>query len=62
MEASVWVVLGIRLLGFLLILFAIIDIVSARIFSTDITGVSWSPIVSGLIGGAILRFTGGGDD
>ena len=55
-------VLGIRLLGFLLILFAIIDIVSARIFSTDITGVSWSPIVSGLIGGAILRFTGGGDD
>jgi hypothetical protein len=62
MEASVWVVLGIRLLGFLLILFAIIDIVSARIFSTEITGVSWSPIVSGLIGGAILRFTGGGDD
>ena len=55
-------VLGIRLLGFLLILFAIIDIVSARIFSTDITGVSWSPIVSGLIGGVILRFTGGGDD
>jgi hypothetical protein len=62
MEASVWVVLGIRLLAFLLIIFAIVDVVAARVFSTDITGVTWSPIVSGLIGGAILRFTGGGDD
>ncbi len=62
MEASVLVVLGIRLLGFLLILFAIIDVVAANIFSTDLTGVTWSPIVAGLIGGAILRFTGGGSE
>lgn len=62
MDVSQGVAIGLRVLGFLLILFAIVDVVLGRVFEIDITGVTWSPIVAGLAGGALLRIVGGGDD
>jgi hypothetical protein len=49
-------------LGVLLIGFAIVDIVSARVFDKDLTGVVWSPFVAGIAGAFLLRFFGDGDD
>lgn len=49
-------------LGVLLIGFALIDVVAARVMNFDITGVTWSPLAAGLIGGVLMRFFGGGDD
>ena len=54
--------IGLRVLGVLLIIFAIVDVVLGRVFAIDITGVTWSPIAAGLAGGALLRIFGGGDD
>ena len=39
-----------ELLGLLLILFAIVDFVSAMIFGIDLTGVFWSPFVCSFVG------------
>jgi hypothetical protein len=43
-------------LGVLLLVFAIVDFGSATFFAVDITGVAWSPLVSGGIGALLLRF------
>jgi hypothetical protein len=51
-----------RWVGILLILFAILDVVLGRIFAIDITGVSWSPLVSGIAGGTLLKFFGSNED
>jgi hypothetical protein len=44
-----------RIAGILLILFAVVDVVLARAFSIDITGVSWSPLAAGLAGIVMLK-------
>lgn len=47
---------GLQWLGILLILFAISDLVMSRIFSVEITGVWWSPLLAGAAGGLLIRF------
>lgn len=44
-------------IGFLLILFAVIDFMG-MFFGYDLTGVSWSPIVAGGIGAALVNAAG----
>jgi len=53
--------IALKILGGLLILFAIIDIVAANIFAIDLTGVMWSPIVAGIGGSLLLRLSSRGD-
>ena len=49
-----------KLLGGLCYVFAVIDF-AGMFFNYDITGVFWSPIVAGFIGGMLMK-AGGGDD
>jgi len=44
----------IKIIGYLLIVFAIIDF-AGMFFDYDITGVSWSPIVEGLLGSLLIK-------
>ncbi|HMN91348.1 MAG TPA: hypothetical protein PKD70_15365 [Saprospiraceae bacterium] len=40
--------------GYLLVIFALIDF-AGMFFGYDLTGVDWSPIVAGLIGGFLIK-------
>lgn len=62
MEIPQGLATALRWVGILLILFAILDVVLGRIFAIDVTGVPWSPLVSGFIGGALLKFFGSEED
>lgn len=62
MDVPQGLAITLRWVGILLILFAIVDVVLGRIFALDITGVSWSPLVSGIAGSALLKFFGSDDD
>jgi hypothetical protein len=53
--------IAIRWFGILLILFALIDF-GLSFAGVDITGVRWSPLVAGGIGGLLTRITGDNDD
>jgi hypothetical protein len=50
-----------RFIGILLIIFGILDLVLFYFADIDLTGVSWSPYVSSLVGGILMKI-GGGDD
>jgi hypothetical protein len=52
---------AIRWLGYLLILFALVDF-GLSFAGIDITGVRWSPLVAGGIGGLFTRMTGDDGD
>lgn len=56
MEVPQGVATALRVLGVLLIIFAIVDVVLARVFAIDLTGVTWSPIAAGIAGSVLLRF------
>lgn len=58
MDVPQGVATTLRWVGILLIVFAIVDVVLGRFFGRDITGVAWSPLVSGIAGGALLKFFG----
>ncbi len=47
-------------LGVLCIVFGLIDF-AGMFLGYDLTGVSWSPIVAGVVGGALIQ-AGGGDE
>ena len=49
------------ILGFLCIGFGVIDF-AGTFFGYDLTGVSWSPIVAGVVGGALMSIGGGGEE
>lgn len=46
-------VMGAKIIGGLIIAFGIVDFVSYNIFEVDLTGVLWSPVAAGIIGGVI---------
>jgi len=50
-----------RIIAYLLITFAIIDFVAGWFLGIDLTGVSWSPLVSGGLG-TLLKIYSKGDD
>lgn len=62
MEIPQGLATALRWFGILLILFAILDVVLGRIFAIDVTGVPWSPVLSGIIGGALLKYFGSEDE
>lgn len=49
-----------KIVGILLLIFAAVDF-AGQYFNYDLTGVSWSAIVAGVIG-SLLYSKGGGDD
>ena len=49
------------ILGFLCIGFGVIDF-AGMFFGYDLTGVSWSPIVAGVVGSALMSIGGGGEE
>ena len=56
MEIPLWLARALAWLGVLLIVFALVDFGLGRFMDIDITGVPWSPLVSGVIGSLLLRF------
>jgi hypothetical protein len=44
------------ILGWLIILFGCIDLILGNFMGIDLTGVYWSPIAAGIIGGALVQF------
>lgn len=51
-----------RILSYLCYIFAILDIVLFNAFDIDLTGVSWSPYVAGLVGAGLGRLGGVKDE
>ena len=47
-----------KLLGFLFVAFGVVDYVTGTFMGTDLTGVSWSPIAAGVIGGVLMNAGG----
>jgi hypothetical protein len=60
MEIPHGVALVLRGIGYLLIVFAIADVVLSYV-GIDLTGVRWSPLVAGGLGLLLTRIFSGGD-